>query len=117
GDGARPPGVPPSRHDCVGRPPDARGAELRTATESMANRHVTFRTNRGTFRVELFDDRAPRTTQNFASLVEKGFYDGVTFHRVIDGFMIQGGCPEGTGRGGPGYVIDDEFHGELRHEG
>jgi len=83
----------------------------------MANRQVTFDTNHGTFRVELFDDLAPKTAENFASLVGKGFYDGGIFHRVIEGFMIQGGCPEGSGRGGPGYSIRDEFHPELRHEG
>lgn len=83
----------------------------------MANRTAHFDTNHGTFRAELFEERAPRTTANFVSLVEKGFYDGLVFHRVIDGFMIQGGCPQGTGRGGPGYQIDDEFHRELRHDG
>jgi len=82
----------------------------------MANPTVTFQTNAGTFRTELFQGRAPRTAQNFRSLAEKGFYDGLVFHRVIEGFMIQGGCPEGTGRGGPGYQIDDEFHPELRHD-
>jgi peptidyl-prolyl cis-trans isomerase A (cyclophilin A) len=81
----------------------------------MANRTVTFDTNQGTFRAELFEDRAPKTAGNFLSLVEKGFYDGVIFHRIIDGFMIQGGDPTGTGTGGPGYKIDDEFHPELRH--
>jgi peptidyl-prolyl cis-trans isomerase A (cyclophilin A) len=83
----------------------------------MANRAVSFQTSQGDFRAELFETRAPGTTQNFISLVEKGFYDGTTFHRVIEGFMIQGGCPEGTGRGGPGYKIKDEFHPELRHAG
>jgi cyclophilin family peptidyl-prolyl cis-trans isomerase len=83
----------------------------------MPNRVVRFETNRGAFSAELFEDRAPTTAGNFVSLVEKEFYDGITFHRVIDGFMIQGGCPEGTGTGGPGYTIDDEFHPELRHEG
>jgi cyclophilin family peptidyl-prolyl cis-trans isomerase len=82
----------------------------------MPNRTVTFETNLGTFKAELFEERAPETTANFVSLVEKEFYDGVLFHRVIEDFMIQGGCPEGTGRGGPGYQIDDEFHPELRHE-
>jgi cyclophilin family peptidyl-prolyl cis-trans isomerase len=92
--------------------------KTRTSHEiDMANRQVTVTTNKGDFRIELFEARAPRTTANFISLVEKGFYDGVPFHRVIDGFMIQGGCPEGSGRGGPGYTIDDEFHPELRHEG
>ena len=58
---------------------------------------------------ELYEDIAPKTVENFVSLVEKGFYDGLTFHRVIPGFMIQGGCPEGTGMGGPGYTIPGEF--------
>ncbi len=83
----------------------------------MANRTATFETNHGTFKVELFEERAPVTTKNFVDLAEKNFYDGVIFHRVIDGFMIQGGDPQGTGRGGPGYTIPDEFHPELRHEG
>ena len=82
----------------------------------MANRRVRFRTNHGDFTAELFEERAPATTKNFAGLVDKGFYDGVTFHRVIEDFMIQGGDPTGTGRGGPGYSIDDEFHPELRHD-
>jgi len=68
----------------------------------MANRHALFQTTMGDFRVELFETRAPKTTANFVSLVEKGFYDDLVFHRVIADFMIQGGCPEGTGRGGPG---------------
>jgi cyclophilin family peptidyl-prolyl cis-trans isomerase len=82
----------------------------------MANRTVTFRTNQGTFKVEMFEDSAPKTTENFISLAQKGFYDGVIFHRVIDGFMIQGGDPTGTGRGGPGYQIKDEFGKGLRHD-
>ena len=81
----------------------------------MANRTVTFKTNQGTFKAELFDDLAPGTAGNFASLIEKKFYDGVIFHRVIDGFMIQGGDPTGTGRGGPGYTIPDEFGKGLMH--
>ncbi|MGH7449184.1 MAG: peptidylprolyl isomerase, partial [Longimicrobiales bacterium] len=82
----------------------------------MPNRTAKFATNHGEFSVELFEDRAPVTTRNFIDLVEKGYYDGLTFHRVIDGFMIQGGCPQGTGTGGPGYKIRDEFHPELRHD-
>lgn len=66
--------------------------------------------------MELFEDLAPLTVGNFKDLVEKEFYDGVVFHRIIEGFMIQGGCPEGSGRGGPGYTIQDEFHDELKHE-
>ena len=82
----------------------------------MGNRVAVFETNMGTFEIELFEDKAPATTKNFIDLAEKGFYDGVIFHRVIDGFMIQGGDPEGTGRGGPGYTIPDEFHKDLRHD-
>jgi len=81
------------------------------------NRIAQFDTNLGTFKVELFEDRAPKTTKNFIDLAEKGFYNGVIFHRVIKGFMIQGGDPKGTGTGGPGYVIPDEFHPELKHDG
>ena len=82
----------------------------------MANPTATIETNRGTIGVELFEERAPVTAGNFIKLAEDGFYDGVIFHRVIEGFMIQGGDPEGTGTGGPGYTIDDEFHPELRHD-
>lgn len=81
----------------------------------MSNRKINFETNRGNFQVEMFEDKAPITTKNFIDLVEKGFYNGVIFHRVIDGFMIQGGDPTGTGMGGPGYQIPDEFNKELRH--
>lgn len=73
-------------------------------------------TDRGAIRLELFDDKAPKTVANFAKLAGDGFYDGLSFHRVIDNFMIQGGCPEGTGTGGPGYTFEDEFHADLRHE-
>jgi len=83
----------------------------------MANRMAEFRTNHGSFSVELFEDKAPMTTKNFIDLAEKSFFDGVIFHRVIDGFMIQGGDPTGTGRGGPGYHIPDEFHPDLGHSG
>jgi cyclophilin family peptidyl-prolyl cis-trans isomerase len=81
----------------------------------MPNRTATFETTAGTFKAELFEDKAPVTTKNFIDLAEKGFYDGTIFHRVIDNFMIQGGDPTGTGRGGPGYTIKDEFHKDLRH--
>ncbi len=83
----------------------------------MANPHVTIETNLGTIEAELFMDRAPITAGNFRTLVQKGFYNGLIFHRVIDGFMIQGGCPQGTGHGGPGYTIKDEFGAGLSHEG
>lgn len=70
---------------------------------------VTMNTNMGTIKVELYPDIAPNTVKNFISLINKGFYDGLIFHRVIRGFMIQGGCPEGVGTGGPGYSIKGEF--------
>jgi peptidyl-prolyl cis-trans isomerase B (cyclophilin B) len=76
---------------------------------------VTLHTNKGEIVVELAEDDAPNTVANFVSLAEKGFYNGVTFHRVIADFMIQGGDPTGTGSGGPGYVIADEFSPRLRH--
>ena len=82
----------------------------------MGNSIAKFDTNKGNFSIELFEDKAPSTTGNFIQLAKNGFYNGLIFHRVIEGFMIQGGCPEGTGRGGPGYKIKDEFHPELKHD-
>jgi cyclophilin family peptidyl-prolyl cis-trans isomerase len=78
---------------------------------------ATFKTEKGDFVVELFADKAPKTVNNFVFLARDGFYDGVTFHRVINGFMAQGGDPSGTGTGGPGYKFGDEFHPGLRHNG
>ena len=83
----------------------------------MVNRVAVFETNLGNFTIELFEDETPITTQNFIDLAEKGFYDGVIVHRVIDGFMIQGGDPEGTGMGGPGYTIEDEFVDDMANTG
>ncbi|MGI0054416.1 MAG: peptidylprolyl isomerase [Thermoplasmata archaeon] len=83
----------------------------------MANPNVLIRTTQGDIRAEIFVDRAPKTSENFLQLAKKGFYNGLTFHRVIPGFMIQGGCPKGDGTGGPGYNIPDEFSRELRHDG
>lgn len=80
------------------------------------NRKIKFTTNMGVFVAEMFEDKAPFTTKNFIDLVEKEFYDGLIFHRVIDGFMIQGGDPTGTGMGGPGYQIKDEFGEGLKHD-
>ena len=77
--------------------------------------YVKFETSMGTFKAKLFSKEAPITTENFRSLVEKGFYNGIIFHRVIDGFMIQGGDPTGTGRGGSGTTIKDEFGPGLKH--
>ncbi|QDV12285.1 putative peptidyl-prolyl cis-trans isomerase [Rosistilla oblonga] len=78
---------------------------------------ATFETTKGTIRIELFPEQTPKTVENFETLVGKGFYDGLSFHRVIPDFMIQGGCPQGTGTGGPGYNFEDEFVPELRHDG
>ena len=75
-----------------------------------------FQTTKGTIRVQLFDDKTPKTVENFVKLTEQGFYNGLSFHRVIADFMIQGGCPKGTGTGGPGYTFADEFHPTLKHD-
>lgn len=97
------------------------------------NRKAIMTTNAGVITIELFEDKVPKTTKNFIDLAEKGYYDGLIFHRVIDGFMIQGGCPNirfkdpknlqeepiikgRPGTGGPGYQIDDEFHPDLKHD-
>ena len=87
----------------------------------MRNPIVTVETHQGTIKAELFPDVAPNTVNNFISLVKRGFYDGLIFHRVIPGFMIQGGDPQGTGMGGPGYSIKGEFimnnfNNELLHK-
>ena len=74
-------------------------------------------TDRGTIELELYDDKVPKTVANFVKLATDGFYDGLTFHRVIDDFMVQTGCPRGDGTGGPGYTFEDEFCPELRHDG
>jgi cyclophilin family peptidyl-prolyl cis-trans isomerase len=76
-----------------------------------------FKTEKGDFVVELYADKVPKTVNNFVFLAKDGFYDGVTFHRVIKGFMAQGGDPTGNGTGGPGYKFGDEFHPALRHNG
>jgi cyclophilin family peptidyl-prolyl cis-trans isomerase len=81
----------------------------------MPNPTVTIETNHGTIKAEMYSDKAPKTAANFIELARKGFYDGVIFHRVIDGFMVQGGDPTGTGRGGPGHTIKDEFGKGLAH--
>ena len=77
---------------------------------------ATFDTDRGPIKIELYPDKAPLTVANFVNLAKRGFYDGLNFHRVIADFMIQGGCPEGSGRGGPGYRFEDETDNGVRHE-
>jgi peptidyl-prolyl cis-trans isomerase B (cyclophilin B) len=75
-----------------------------------------FDTERGPIRIELFADKAPLTVANFVNLAQRGFYDGLVFHRVIADFMVQGGCPQGRGTGGPGYKFEDEANNGVRHE-
>lgn len=82
----------------------------------MSTLTAVITTNRGPIRIALADDRAPMTVASFANLARRKFYDGLSFHRVIPDFMIQGGCPEGSGRGGPGYRFEDECTPSLRHE-
>ena len=78
---------------------------------------ATIETAKGNIRLQLYDDKTPKTVLNFEELVGDGFYNGLTFHRVIADFMIQGGCPHGTGTGDAGRKFEDEFHGDLRHDG
>jgi peptidyl-prolyl cis-trans isomerase B (cyclophilin B) len=75
-----------------------------------------FDTDRGPIRVELYPDKAPLTVANFVNLAQRGFYNGLNFHRVINDFMVQGGCPQGTGTGGPGYKFEDEANNGVGHE-
>ena len=82
----------------------------------MSQLTATFDTSRGPIKIELYPDKAPLTVANFVNLAKRGFYDGLNFHRVIADFMIQGGCPEGSGRGGPGYRFEDETNNGVKHE-
>jgi cyclophilin family peptidyl-prolyl cis-trans isomerase len=87
------------------------------ALDTTKSYRARFKTERGEIVVDLHAAQAPFTVENFVNLARSGFYDGTTFHRVIPGFMAQGGDPEGTGRGGPGYQFKDEFSPDLRHDG
>jgi peptidyl-prolyl cis-trans isomerase B (cyclophilin B) len=78
--------------------------------------YASIATSRGTIRLKLFADKTPLTVANFVNLAQRGFYNNLTFHRVIADFMIQGGCPKGNGTGGPGYKFRDEFVADLRHD-
>ncbi|HET7611475.1 MAG TPA: peptidylprolyl isomerase [Rhodanobacteraceae bacterium] len=82
----------------------------------MTDLNATFQTSKGPIHVRLFADKAPVTVASFVNLVQRGFYDGLNFHRVIPDFMVQGGCPQGTGTGGPGYTFEDECRADLRHD-
>lgn len=85
------------------------------ALERNQDYYATIYTERGPIKLKLFAEEAPTTVNNFVFLAQQGFYNGTTFHRVIKNFMVQGGDPTGTGTGGPGYTIKDEFHPKLRH--
>lgn len=82
----------------------------------MTQLKAIMQTNKGTININLFADKTPVTCASFANLAARGYYNGLTFHRVISDFMIQGGCPDGTGMGGPGYQFEDECTGDLRHD-
>ena len=84
--------------------------------ESDKRYRVTLHTEKGDINIELFADKTPNTVNNFLFLAQQGYYDNTVFHRVIDNFMAQGGDPTGSGRGGPGYQFEDEFHPDLRHD-
>ena len=87
------------------------------ARAQSGNPRAVIETSKGTIVVELYADKAPKTVENFVTLAKKGFYNGIIFHRVIPGFMIQTGDPTGTGMGGPGYKFADEFSPDLHHDG
>lgn len=94
-------------------------SQTQKAKQTKTQLVAVFETNMGKFECELFEDKAPKTVANFVGLAEKCYYDGVIFHRVIDNFVIQGGDPTGTGRGGEsiyGHPFEDEFHPELKHD-
>ncbi len=82
----------------------------------MSNVILTFETTKGNIRLNLFTEQTPITCANMINLAKRGFYDGLTFHRVIADFMVQGGCPQGTGTGSPGYRFEDEFVADLKHD-
>ena len=96
-------------HKTYDRPPEM-------VLEPGHDYHAIFFTEKATIRIRLFAEEAPETVNNFVFLAREGYFDGTTFHRVIEGFMAQGGDPTATGAGGPGYSIRDEFHPDLRHD-
>ena len=84
--------------------------------EAVREVNAVVRTSKGDIKMRLFADKTPATVANFVNLAKRGYYDGLTFHRVIPDFMVQGGCPHGTGTGGPGYRFEDECTPELKHD-
>ena len=93
------------------------GIDLSSIETPSGPQIATITTTKGTIRLRLYSTKTPKTCANFTKLAQDGFYDGLKFHRVIPNFMVQGGCPDGNGTGGPGYTFGDEFHPELRHDG
>ena len=91
--------------------------ENEAASQEDGTLYANIETKRGTIRLELHADKAPATVANFVNLAERGYYNGISFHRVIPDFMVQGGDPTGTGSGGPGYNFEDEIHPDLKHTG
>lgn len=91
-------------------------AQILHRGDVMSQLSATINTTKGKIELELFAEKTPVTVANWTNLAKRGFYNGLIFHRVIDNFMIQGGCPEGTGRGDPGYRFKDEFDGSLKHD-
>ncbi|TGL90140.1 peptidylprolyl isomerase [Leptospira congkakensis] len=81
----------------------------------MSTLRAIIKTNKGEIRIDLYPDKTPNTVANFVNLAQRNFYNGLKFHRVIEDFMVQGGCPQGTGTGGPGYKFRDEFDSSLKH--
>lgn len=106
----------PVETKAVAEEPKKENVQPKEEEKVMPNPRFTLETSLGTMKGELFADKAPKTVQNFVDLSKKGFYEGIIFHRVIPGFMIQTGDPTGTGTGGPGYEFSDEFHKKLRHD-
>lgn len=93
------------------------GLSVMNSNSEAAALTATIETSKGNIVVELAADKAPLTVANFVNLAQRGYYDGIAFHRVVPGFVIQGGDPVGNGTGGPGYQFEDEFHPDLRHSG
>ena len=91
------------------------GVIIMTTNANAENLKAFMETDKGTIEIELYQDQTPKTVANFVNLAKRGYYNGIVFHRVIPDFMIQGGDPTGTGRGGPGYQFEDEFKSELKH--
>ncbi len=97
--------------------PSKKKKEKKLPENALPQKTAVIETEKGKIVLELFAEQTPKTCANFEKLATEGFYDGLTFHRVIEDFMIQGGCPDGTGAGGPGYRFEDEFHKDLKHSG